>query len=340
MTPAGRRWRISRDRLGRDLARAARGEDEAERVGAEGDGEERVLLVGDAADLDEHRARGYRTPSGSPAYIRGPDGTRSHRPATTSSAVRAGRARLAADRRRSSSPTSCCTSSPTTLEPGRARATAARVRRVGLRRHRTDRAAAATRSGPGESALVRLRRVARVPQPLRRDAGRRGRAVGARVPAVPTVPRAVPHRHVRRVRHVRAVPGDPAVARQPARRHAPHRAHRASDVARARARPTSPRSSARRASTRSRWARCRRCTRRGRSCCWSSSGRSPAGGAPCSSPTRSAMAFTLVYTADHFVFDILLGWTYVIVVVLAFRYLGTTPARSFWRGRPAAISRR
>ena len=29
-----------------------------------------------------------------------------------------------------------------------------------------------------------------------------------------------------------------------------------------------------------------------------------------------AMAFTLVYTADHFVFDVLLGWTYVIVVVL------------------------
>ena len=35
-----------------------------------------------------------------------------------------------------------------------------------------------------------------------------------------------------------------------------------------------------------------------------------------------AMAFTLVYTADHFVFDVLLGWTYVIVVVLGFRYLG------------------
>ncbi len=34
-----------------------------------------------------------------------------------------------------------------------------------------------------------------------------------------------------------------------------------------------------------------------------------------------AMATTLVYTADHFVFDILLGWTYVIVVVLAFRLL-------------------
>jgi hypothetical protein len=32
-----------------------------------------------------------------------------------------------------------------------------------------------------------------------------------------------------------------------------------------------------------------------------------------------AMAVTLVYSADHFVFDILLGWTYVIVVVLAFR---------------------
>ena len=32
-----------------------------------------------------------------------------------------------------------------------------------------------------------------------------------------------------------------------------------------------------------------------------------------------AMAFTLVYTADHFVFDILLGWTYVLVVMLAVR---------------------
>jgi hypothetical protein len=34
-----------------------------------------------------------------------------------------------------------------------------------------------------------------------------------------------------------------------------------------------------------------------------------------------AMAFTLVYSADHFVFDILLGWTYVIVVVLAARFI-------------------
>jgi hypothetical protein len=33
-----------------------------------------------------------------------------------------------------------------------------------------------------------------------------------------------------------------------------------------------------------------------------------------------AMACTLVYSADHFVFDILLGWTYVIVVVTAFHH--------------------
>ena len=33
-----------------------------------------------------------------------------------------------------------------------------------------------------------------------------------------------------------------------------------------------------------------------------------------------AMALTLVYSADHFVFDVLLGWTYVIVVVLAVRW--------------------
>ncbi len=40
-----------------------------------------------------------------------------------------------------------------------------------------------------------------------------------------------------------------------------------------------------------------------------------------------AMACTLVYSADHFLFDILLGWTYVIVVVLAFRCLGPRLAR-------------
>ena len=34
-----------------------------------------------------------------------------------------------------------------------------------------------------------------------------------------------------------------------------------------------------------------------------------------------AMALTLVYSADHFVFDILLGWAYVIVVVVAVRLI-------------------
>ncbi|MDQ1430338.1 MAG: hypothetical protein QOF40_940 [Actinomycetota bacterium] len=34
-----------------------------------------------------------------------------------------------------------------------------------------------------------------------------------------------------------------------------------------------------------------------------------------------AMAFTLVYSADHFVFDIVLGWTYVIVAVVAIRLI-------------------
>jgi PAP2 superfamily len=38
-----------------------------------------------------------------------------------------------------------------------------------------------------------------------------------------------------------------------------------------------------------------------------------------------AMAFTLVYTADHFVFDILVGWAYAVVVYLV--------AQSFWRHR-------
>jgi hypothetical protein len=33
-----------------------------------------------------------------------------------------------------------------------------------------------------------------------------------------------------------------------------------------------------------------------------------------------AMPLALVYSADHFVFDVLLGWTYVIVAVLAFRF--------------------
>ena len=54
------------DRVGGDLARASRGEVEAEGVGAEGDGEERVLLVRDPADLDPHRCGGYRNHFGAP----------------------------------------------------------------------------------------------------------------------------------------------------------------------------------------------------------------------------------------------------------------------------------
>ena len=62
MTPGGQAVEDLADRLRGDLARAARREHEAERVGTERDGEQGVLLVGDAADLDPHRARGYRTP--------------------------------------------------------------------------------------------------------------------------------------------------------------------------------------------------------------------------------------------------------------------------------------
>ena len=38
-----------------------------------------------------------------------------------------------------------------------------------------------------------------------------------------------------------------------------------------------------------------------------------------------AMAFTLVYTADHFVLDILMGWAYAIIVYAAFSW--------YWRRR-------
>jgi hypothetical protein len=47
-----------------------------------------------------------------------------------------------------------------------------------------------------------------------------------------------------------------------------------------------------------------------------------------------AMAFTLVYSADHFVFDVVFGWTYVIVVVLAFRYLGPRLSHRFGVATP------
>jgi hypothetical protein len=49
-----------------------------------------------------------------------------------------------------------------------------------------------------------------------------------------------------------------------------------------------------------------------------------------------AMAFTLVYTGDHFVFDVLLGWTYVIVAVVAVRIARTRRAKT--RGASEARS--
>ena len=54
ITSGGRRRAMSRATSRRDLP-ARRREHEADGIGAEGDGEERVVLVGDAADLDEHR---------------------------------------------------------------------------------------------------------------------------------------------------------------------------------------------------------------------------------------------------------------------------------------------
>jgi hypothetical protein len=40
-----------------------------------------------------------------------------------------------------------------------------------------------------------------------------------------------------------------------------------------------------------------------------------------------AMPLVLVYSADHFVFDVLLGWTYVIVVVSAFHFVPRAVAK-------------
>jgi hypothetical protein len=51
-----------------------------------------------------------------------------------------------------------------------------------------------------------------------------------------------------------------------------------------------------------------------------------------------AMATTLVYTADHFVFDILLGWTYVLIACLLVRSLraGIPGSRAFARWRASS----
>jgi hypothetical protein len=53
-----------------------------------------------------------------------------------------------------------------------------------------------------------------------------------------------------------------------------------------------------------------------------------------------AMATTLVYTADHFVFDIVLGWAYVIVACLFIRSLraGIPGSRAFARWRASSAS--
>ena len=84
-------------------------------------------------------------------------------------------------------------------------------------------------------------------------------------------------------------------------------------------------------SRRTRWRRCRRCTRRSR-CSWScsSSAGSAGGGGRCCWPTRLAMTFTLVYTGEHYVIDVLVGWVYV---GLAFGLCAL--GERWWRGRSA-----
>jgi hypothetical protein len=51
-----------------------------------------------------------------------------------------------------------------------------------------------------------------------------------------------------------------------------------------------------------------------------------------------AMALTLVYSADHFVFDILLGWAYVVVVVLGFRRFAPRFAPPSHPPRPTGVA--
>ena len=134
-----------RDGLGRDLARAPGDEVETECVGTEGDGEERVLLGGDATDLDEHPGRGYRTPSDARRTF-GPRATPSTAPRRRPARLRARRARLAADRRHPRRLPGAARARDHT-RTDRPRATTARVRRVGLRRYRPHRAAAGRGSG-------------------------------------------------------------------------------------------------------------------------------------------------------------------------------------------------
>ena len=166
-TPGGRRLTMLGHRSGgHDLARAAGREVETERVGAERDGEQRVLLVRDPADLHPHRCGGYRNPFGArrtfvPHGHHGGAGPHlvARRPRLAPGARDRGRVRRPARAGR---------------HPGarRARRPAARLRQMGVRRPRADGPAAARALGPGQSALVRLRRMAHVPEPLRGDAHR------------------------------------------------------------------------------------------------------------------------------------------------------------------------
>ena len=180
MTPPGSRCRISADRFGRDLARASRREHEPERVGAERDGQQRVLLVGDAADLDPHPRPRVPDSFPSPAYIaaraaRGwrPRGARTIRGVRDwlPIAVDPGRVpRVARSWRRRSTPVAH-------VQP-----------QLGFDEWVFGGTAPTVRLqdasvAPGRSPLVRLPRLARVPEPLRRDARGRDRAVGARLPA-------------------------------------------------------------------------------------------------------------------------------------------------------------
>ena len=275
MTPGGQPVEDLADRVGRDLARAAGREVEAERVGTERDGEERVLLVRDPADLDPHRvSEGTGARSRPRVHSRLMDATAA--PARTQRRVRD----WLPIARSSWSRTRCCTELGD--DAGRPARTSSR--------------SSVSTSGSFGGTVAR-------PSRLQRELWDPGDphwydypawlvylshfvvtlAVAivlwfGDLPRVPPLPRAAPHGHVRRVRHLRGLPRDPAVAGEHPGRHAAHRAHRAGDLAR-----TSGLVGRRRGvrreehGTRSRSARCRRCTRRGRSWCmlffWPRAGR-------------------------------------------------------------------
>ena len=104
-TSGGRRLTMSRTPFGVDLPRA-RSEDEAERVGAERGREQRVVLVGDAADLDEHQSASAVRPCGAASSRTSADGiVGAHERFADEHRVEAG-ARPCAPRRRRCAPRS------------------------------------------------------------------------------------------------------------------------------------------------------------------------------------------------------------------------------------------